>query len=77
MCKDLLLLAGVSVQIHAISATFSVTDHKHVLLVCRDIFSSIFPILNNISKFKMETSNLSTSRITLTVPIHHQITKEH
>ena len=73
MCRDLLLFAGVNIQISAVSSTFSVTDHKHVLLICYDIFSSMFLILNNIWKFKMESSSLGiskhTSRITLIVSI--------
>ena len=39
---------GVSIQINAVSSTFSATDIKHVLLICFDIFSSMFLILNNI-----------------------------
>ena len=42
MYRDFLLSADVSVQIRAVSSTFSVTDYKHVLLVCCYIFSSIF-----------------------------------
>ena len=33
-------------QISAICSTFSVTDHKHVLPICCDIFSSMFLIAN-------------------------------
>ena len=43
-----MFFADVSIQISAVSSTFSVTDLKHVLLICFDIFSSIFLILNNI-----------------------------
>ena len=74
MYKDLLLFTGVSVQISAISVTFGVTDHKHVVLICCDISSYMFLISNIIWKFKMESSRLGTSkhasRITLIVPIH-------
>ena len=55
------------------------SDHKHVLLICCDIFRSMFPIINIIWKFKMESSNLGiskhASRITLILPIYHQIIK--
>ena len=54
MYKDFLLFAGASV----VYSTFSVTDHKHVLLICCDIFSSMFIIVNNILKFKLEFSSL-------------------
>ena len=40
--------ADVRIQINAVSSTFSSTDLKHVLLICFDIFSSMFLILNNI-----------------------------
>ena len=77
--RDFLLLAGVSVQINAVSSTFSVTDHKHVLLICCDISSSMFLILNNICKLKIESSSVGiskhASRITEVVPIPHQTTK--
>ena len=43
-----LFFADVSIQINAVSSIFSTTDLKHVLLICFDIFSSMFPILNNI-----------------------------
>ena len=46
--RDFLLFAGVNLQISAVSSVFSATDHKHVLLICFDIFSSMFLILNNI-----------------------------
>ena len=42
------LFADVSIQISAVSSTFGATDLKHVLLICFDIFSSMFLILNNI-----------------------------
>ena len=75
-----ILFVGVSVQINAVSSTFSVTDHKHVLLIRCDIFTSMFPVSNNIWKFQMESSSLGiskhASRIALVVPIHHQITKK-
>ena len=81
MYRDLLLFAGVRVQISALSSTFSVTDHKHVPMICCDIFSSKFLALNIIWKFKVEYASLGiskhSSRITLIVPIHHQITKKH
>ena len=51
MYRDLSLFADVSILISAISATFSVTDHKHVLLICCDTFSSMFLISSNIWKF--------------------------
>ena len=77
MYRDLLFLADVSVQISAISSNFSVIDYEHVLLIFCDIFSSMFLY---IWKFKMESSSLDiskhTSRITLIVPIYHQITKK-
>ena len=47
--------ADVSIQISEVSSAFSATDLKHVLLICFHIFSSMFPILNNIWKFKMES----------------------
>ena len=40
--------ADVSIQINAVSSTSSATDLKHVLLICYEIFSSMFLILNNI-----------------------------
>ena len=47
---------------HAVSSTFSVTCHKHVLFVCCDIFSCIVLIFNNIWKFKTESSSLGTTK---------------
>ena len=47
--------ADASIHTSAVSSTFSPTDHKHVLLICFDIFSSIFLILKNILNFKMES----------------------
>ena len=44
----LAFFADVSIQISAVSSTSSATDHKHVLLICFNIFSSMFLILNNI-----------------------------
>ena len=80
MCRDLLLFPGVSVQISAIFVTFSVTDHKHLLLICCDIFCSTFLLSSNVWKFKIKSSSFDTSkhasRITLIVPIHDQITKK-
>ena len=82
MYRDFLQFVGVSVQINAASSTFIVTDHRnrHVILVCSDIFSSTFPILNNIWEFEIESSSLGisqhASQIILIVPIHHQITKK-
>ena len=46
--RNFLFFADVSIQISAVSSTFSATDLKHVLLICFDIFSSMFLILNNI-----------------------------
>ena len=46
--QRLVAVARVSVHISAISSTVSVTDHKYVRLMCCDIFSSMFLILNNI-----------------------------
>ena len=46
--QGLFVFADVSIQISTVSSTSSATDHKHVLLICFDIFSSMFPILNNI-----------------------------
>ena len=46
--RDFLLFAVVNIQISAVSSTFSATDHKYVLLICFDIFSSMFLILHNI-----------------------------
>ena len=37
-----------TIQISEVSFAFSATDLKHVLLICFDIFSSMFLILNNI-----------------------------
>ena len=78
MYIDFLLFAGVSVQIRAVSSTFHVTDYRHAFLVCCDIFSSIFLILNDVWKFKTESSSLGISkyapRITLIVPVPHQFT---
>ena len=80
MLMDFLVFTGVTVQICVLSFTFSVTDHKHVLFICYDIFSSMFLILNNIWKIKMKSSSLDiskhASRITLIVPNHHYITKK-
>ena len=53
--RDFLFFADVSIQISAVSSTFSATDLKDVLLRCFDISSSMFMILNNIRKFKMES----------------------
>ena len=53
--RDFLFFADVSIQISAVSSIFIATDLKHVLLICFDIFSSMFLILNNIWKFKMES----------------------
>ena len=44
--RDFLLFADVSIQISAVPCTFSATDFKHVLLICFDIFSSMFLILD-------------------------------
>ena len=70
-----MLFAGVSVQMSAVSSTFSVIDHKRVLLICCDSFCSMFLILNNIWKFNIESPNLGiskhASRITLIVLIHN------
>ena len=49
MHKD--LFAGVSIQISAISATFSVKSRKHVLLDVTFLVRSF--LFNNIWKFKM------------------------
>ena len=46
--QGLLFFADASTQISEVSSTFSATDHKHVLLVCFDMFSSMFLILNHI-----------------------------
>ena len=46
--RDFLLFADVSIQINAVYSIFSATDRKHVLLICLDILSSMFLILNNI-----------------------------
>ena len=46
--RDFLFFADVSIQIGAVSSTDGATDHKHVLLICFDSFSSMFRILNNI-----------------------------
>ena len=79
--RDFLFFADVSIQISAVSSTFSATDHKHALLICFDTFSSMFLILNNSWKFKMESESLGiskhASRITLIAPIQHQITQKH
>ena len=40
--------ADVNIQINTVSSTSSATDLKHVLLICFEIFSSMFLILNNI-----------------------------
>ena len=81
MYKDFLLFAGANVQISAVPFTFSVTDRKHVLLICFDIFSSFFLILNNVWKFKIYSglgiSKHASSSITSIVPIHLQINKKH
>ena len=45
--QGLFVFADVSIQISAVSSTFGAKDHKHVLLICFDIFSSIFLTLNN------------------------------
>ena len=75
--RHFLLFADVSIQINAVSSTFIVTDLKHVLLICCDIFSSMFLILNNIWKFSSSGFSKHASKITLMVPNHHQITKKH
>ena len=48
------VFADVSIQINTVSSASSATDLKHVLLICFEIFSSMFLILNNILKFKIE-----------------------
>ena len=55
MYRGFLLFSGVSVQISARSSTFTVADCQHVLLICCDIFSSMFLKLNKIWKFEMES----------------------
>ena len=68
-CAHILHVQGIfvvwlckrAVQISGVSFTFSVTDTKHVLLICCDIFSFMFLILNNIWKFKMEFPSLGIS----------------
>ena len=56
------LFPDVSNQISAVSSTFSVTDHRNVIFICFEIFSSMFPILNNILKFKMKSLSLCISK---------------
>ena len=46
--RDLLYFADLSIHIKAISFTLSATDHKHVHLICFDIFSPMFLILLNV-----------------------------
>ena len=48
ICRDVLFFDVVSIQISKVSSTFSAIDLKNVLLICFDIFSSMFLILNNI-----------------------------
>ena len=56
MHTDLLLFLGVNGQISAISATFSVTDHKHVLLIYFDILvpSSFYQTMFGSLKWSVE-----------------------
>ena len=47
-----MFFANVSIQISAISSTFSATDFNLVFLICFDIFSSMFLILTIFESIK-------------------------